>query len=71
MMNLIVLLLSIMVILTFINGVLFFKKLVKLQKENNELLQKLLDKDEVKSESKAMPSEELEKLKAEFMKSKK
>jgi hypothetical protein len=71
MMNLIALLLSIMVILTFINGVLFFKKLVKLQKENNELLQKLLDKDEVKSESKAMPSEELEKLKAEFMKSKK
>jgi|TARA_B100000959_G_scaffold121401_1_gene127593 hypothetical protein len=70
-MNLVALLLSIMVILTFINGVLFFKKLVKLQKENNELLQKLLDKDKVKSESKAMPSEELEKLKAEFMKSKK
>jgi len=70
-MYLIALLLLIMIILTLVNGMVFFKKLIKLQQENNELLQKLLDKNKVENESSAMPSVELEKLKTEFMKSKK
>ena len=70
-MYLIALLLLIMIILTLVNGMVFFKKLIKLQQENNELLQKLLDKNKAKNENSAMPSVELEKLKTEFMKSKK
>ena len=34
-------LLLIMVILTLINGIVFFKTLIKLQKENNDLIKKL------------------------------
>ena len=70
-MYLIAILLLIMIVLTLINGMVFFKKLVKLQQENNELIKKLLDKSEEKNENIAMPSAELEKLKSEFMKIKK
>ena len=43
-MGLIQLLLFIMIILTLLNGLLFFKKLIKLQEETNSLLKKLCDK---------------------------
>tara|TARA_B100001996_G_scaffold145540_1_gene110838 strand:- start:2474 stop:2686 length:213 start_codon:yes stop_codon:yes gene_type:complete len=70
-MYLIAILLLIMIVLTLINGMVFFKKLIKLQQENNELIKKLLNKNKEKNENTAMPSAELEKLKSEFMKSKK
>ncbi len=61
-------LLLIMVILTLINGIVFFKTLIKLQKENNDLIKKLLTKEErVNEKPKAMPSADLEKLKYEYM----
>ncbi len=61
-------LLLIMVILTLINGIVFFKTLIKLQKENNELIKKFLIKEEkADNKSKAMPSADLEKLKYEYM----
>ena len=40
-MKLIALLLFIMIVLTLINGIVFMKKLVKLQKENNNLLREI------------------------------
>ena len=60
-------LLLIMVILTLINGVVFFKTLIKLQKENNDLIKKLLSKENSDSKPTAMPSADLEKLKYEYM----
>ena len=69
-MELIQLLLFIMIVLTLLNGLLYFKKLIKLQEETNSLLKKLYDEREPESnkDSKsAMPSEELEKLKASYM----
>ena len=69
-MEIIQLLLFIMIILTLLNGILFFKKLIKLQEETNNLLKYLCDKKSEKNieDSKhAMPSEDLEKLKASFM----
>ena len=41
-MEIIQLLLFIMIILTLLNGLVFFKKLIKLQEETNALLRKLL-----------------------------
>jgi hypothetical protein len=59
-----------MIILTLLNGILFFKKLIKLQEETNNLLKDLCDKKSDKNledSRNAMPSEDLEKLKASFM----
>tara|TARA_B100001029_G_scaffold116797_1_gene96812 strand:+ start:187 stop:402 length:216 start_codon:yes stop_codon:yes gene_type:complete len=60
-------LLLIMVILTLINGIVFFKTLIKLQKENNDLIKKLLNKEKSDNKPAAMPSADLEKLKYEYM----
>ena len=69
-MELIQLLLFIIIVLTLLNGLIYFKRLIKLQEETNYLLKKLNNKNE--SESKkdsksAMPTEDLEKLKASYM----
>ena len=69
-MGLIQLLLFIMIILTLLNGLLFFKKLIKLQEETNTLLKKLCDKEKsenISSPNNAMSTEEIEKLKATYM----
>ena len=65
---LIQLLLLTMVILTLLNGIVFFKKLIKLQQETNELLSKILSKNEKVKKSNAMSTEDLEKLKHEYLK---
>tara|TARA_Y100000748_G_C15200688_1_gene373330 strand:- start:103 stop:345 length:243 start_codon:yes stop_codon:yes gene_type:complete len=70
MMELIQLLLFIMIVLTLLNGLLYFKKLIKLQEETNAILRKLYKKNysESNEDSKnAMPTEDLEKLKASYM----
>ena len=66
--NVIQLLLFIMVILTLLNGIIFFKKLIKLQQETNQLLLKILAKNQNVKKSDAMSSEELEKIKHEYLK---
>ena len=69
-MGLIQLLLFIMIILTLLNGLLFFKKLIKLQEETNSLLKKLCDKEKsenISTPNNAMSTEEIEKLKASYM----
>ena len=66
--SIIQLLLFTMVILTLLNGIIFFKKLIKLQQETNQLLLKILAKDENVKKSDAMSSEELEKIKHEYLK---
>ena len=69
-MGLVQILLFIMVILTLLNGLLFFKKLIKLQEETNTLLKKLSDKEKsenISSPNNAMPTDEIEKLKASCM----
>ena len=66
--NVIQLLLFIMVILTLLNGIIFFKKLIKLQQETNQLLLKILAKNDNVKKSDAMSSEELEKIKHEYLK---
>ena len=66
--NIIQLLLFMMVILTLLNGIIFFKKLIKLQQETNQLLLKILAKNENVKKSDAMSSEELEKIKHEYLK---
>ena len=69
-MELIQLLLFIMIILTLLNGLLFFKKLIKLQKETNNLLKKLCDKgmsEDISTAKNAMRTEDLEKLKASYI----
>ena len=65
--NVIQLLLFIMVILTLLNGIIFFKKLIKLQQETNQLLLKILAKSKNVKKSDAMSSEELEKIKHEYL----
>mgnify|MGYP001255921534 CR=1 FL=1 len=60
--------LFVMIILTLLNGLIFFKKLIKLQEKNNKLLTQLLAKDKPEDKAKAMASEDLEKLKSEYMK---
>ena len=57
-----------MVILTLLNGIIFFKKLIRLQQETNQLLLKILAKNENMKKSDAMSSEELEKIKHEYLK---
>ena len=42
-MKLVALLLFVMIILTLVNGLVFMKKLIALQKENNSLLKQLLE----------------------------
>jgi hypothetical protein len=69
-MELIQLLLFIMIILTLLNGLLFFKKLIKLQKETNNLLKKLCDKgisEDISTAKNVMRTEDLEKLKASYI----
>ena len=67
-MKLVALLLFIMIILTLINGLVFMKKLIALQKENNDLLKKILDNSPSKKNDDApMPHTELEKYKTQFM----
>jgi len=70
-MKLVALLLFIMVILTLINGLVFMRKLIKIQNENNMLLKKLIEKDgsQKNNEDKSgpMPHTELEKYKTQFM----
>ena len=69
-MGLVQILLFIMIILTLLNGLLFFKKLIKLQEETNTLLKKICDKEKsenISSPNNAMPTEEIEKLKASYM----
>ena len=62
------LLLFTMVILTLLNGIIFFKKLIKLQEETNRLLLKILTKNKDVKKSDAMSSEDLEKIKHEYLK---
>ncbi|MDB3972730.1 hypothetical protein N9391_00415 [Gammaproteobacteria bacterium] len=66
--NVIQLLLFMMVILTLLNGIIFFKKLITLQQETNQLLLKILAKNGNVKKSDAMSSEELEKIKHEYLK---
>ena len=68
-MKLIALLLFVMIILTLINGLVFMKKLIKLQKENNNLLKKIAEgkNDTTKNDNAPMPHTELEKYKTQFM----
>ena len=68
-MKLIALLLFVMIILTLINGLVFMKKLIRLQKENNDLLKKISENknNTTKNENTPMPHTELEKYKAQFM----
>ena len=68
-MKLIALLLFIMIVLTLINGLVFMKKLIKLQQENNQLLKKISENktSEYKNENAPMPHMELEKYKTQFM----
>jgi hypothetical protein len=68
-MKLIALLLFIMIILTLINGLVFMKKLIKLQKENNNLLKEIANNksNDIKDENAPMPHTELEKYKTQFM----
>lgn len=58
-----------MVVLTLINGLVFMRKLIKLQNEHNELLKKLLGKESSsdKRENGPMSHTELEKYKTQFM----
>jgi hypothetical protein len=66
--SIIQLLLFMMVILTLLNGIIFFKKLIKLQEETNRLLLKILTKNKDVKKSDAMSSEDLEKIKHEYLK---
>ena len=68
-MKLIALLLFVMIILTLINGLVFMKKLIKLQKENNNLLKKIAESinNTTKNENTPMTHTELEKYKTQFM----
>ena len=60
--------LFVMIIATLLYGLIFFRKLGKLQKKNNELLEKLLEKERSKDAGSAMPHAEIEKLRTESMK---
>lgn len=68
-MKLVALLLFIMIVLTLINGLVFMKKLIKLQQENNQLLKEISEnkKNKNKNENAPMPHTELEKYKTQFM----
>ena len=68
-MKLIALLLFIMIVLTLINGLVFMKRLIKLQKENNNLLKEIANNknNDTNDENAPMPHTELEKYKTQFM----
>jgi len=68
-MKLVALLLFVMIVLTLINGLVFMKKLIKLQQENNQLLKKISEnkRSEHKNQNAPMPHTELEKYKTQFM----
>jgi len=68
-MNIVLLLLLIFFILTTIIGLVFMNRLIKLQKENNELLKIMLDNEssDQKINQGPMPHTELEKFKTQFM----
>ena len=68
-MAIIQLLLFIMIVLTLLNGLVFFKRLIKLQEETNVLLKKISENQSTtKNEAdNPMPSEDLEKLKTSYM----
>ena len=68
-MELVALLLFIMVLITLVNGLVFMRKLIKLQSENNLLLKKLteLEDNNEKKSNAPMPHTELEKYKTQFM----
>ena len=68
-MNIVLLLLLIFFILTTIIGLVFMNRLIKLQKENNELLKIMLDNESSgqKINQGPMPHTELEKFKTQFM----
>jgi len=67
--NLVILLLLIFFILTTVIGLVFMNRLIKLQKENNELLKNMLEdkSSDHKSTDGPMPHTELEKYKTQFM----
>tara|TARA_B100001093_G_C25889730_1_gene619893 strand:+ start:99 stop:332 length:234 start_codon:yes stop_codon:yes gene_type:complete len=70
MMELIQLLLFIIINTALLFVLVYFKRLINLQEETNKLLQKLYDEKTLKSSDNkktAMPSDELEKLKASYM----
>ncbi len=60
--------LFIMIIVTLLNGFIFFRMFIKLQKRNNELLRKLIEKEQFQDTGNAMPHSEIEKLKTQYMK---
>ena len=65
-MELIAFFLFVMIILTLLNGLIFFKKLIKLQEENNKILTKILknyEPETITEKDEAMPYQDLEKLK--------
>ena len=68
-MKLVALLLFVMIVLTLINGLVFMKKLIKLQQENNQLLKEISEnkKNKNENENTPMPHTELEKYKTQFM----
>ena len=68
-MNIVILLLLIFFILTTVIGLVFMNRLIKLQKENNELLKNMLENksSDHKSNDRPMPHTELEKFKTQFM----
>ena len=70
MMELIQLLLFIIINTALLFVLVYFKRLINLQEDTNKLLQKLYDEKTMKSSDNkktAMPSDELEKLKASYM----
>ena len=68
-MNIVILFLLIFFILTTVIGLVFMNRLIKLQKENNELLKNMLENksSDHKSNDGPMPHTELEKFKTQFM----
>ena len=68
-MNIIILLLLIFFIVTTIIGLVFMNRLIKLQKENNELLKNVLEGEssDYQNNDGPMPHTELEKFKTQFM----
>ncbi len=67
-MSLIETFLFIMIIVALLNGFIFFNMSIKLQKRNNELLKKLIEKEGSQDTGDAMPHSEIEKLKTQYMK---
>ena len=68
-MNIVILLLLIFFILTMVIGLVFMNRIIKLQKENNELIKNMLENKSSnhKSTDGPMPHTELEKFKTQFM----